>query len=132
MKNIKLLTANELKDVIDEQLNQIHHLERSQMELKDFLEADSEDQDFIVALSENEVVLNEKQTYVSTLKAQLKIVDPVFYIENYGKNVITSIPTVTVTSVGVSNMSALSDDVERVAISLEEEKCSSTDNGIYL
>jgi hypothetical protein len=118
--------------VIDEQVNQIHHLERSQMELKDFLEADSEDQDFIVALSENEVVLNEKQTYVSTLKAQLKIVDPVFYIENYGKNVITSIPTVTVTSLDVSNMSALNNGVERVAISLEEEKSSSTDNGIYL
>jgi hypothetical protein len=129
MKNIKLLTANELKDVIDEQLNQVNHLERSQMEIKDFLEADSNDQDFVVALAENEDILTEKQTYISTLKAQLKIVDPVFYIENYGKNVVTSLPTASVASYD-RNTNSLNSGLS--AISIEEEKASLEDTGIYL
>jgi hypothetical protein len=71
------LTGSQIRYFIDEILNQIHHLKRSQEELKKALE-NEEDEDFIDAVRENEVVLINKRRRVKGLIELLEKVDPAY------------------------------------------------------
>ncbi len=83
--NINLLSATELRGIIEENINQIGHLRRSQKEITEFLQLESDDAEFLQALQENEDVLQSKLAYVQALKNQLRTVDPACYKQYYGK-----------------------------------------------
>lgn len=87
ISEIKKLTIHELRDAIDEISNQIVHLERSQVELREFIASTDNEEDkvdFESAIIENTGVLIDKKKKVQVLRARLKLVDPAYYVEHYG------------------------------------------------
>ena len=66
---------------IDELLNQIKHLERSQIELQAAILDDVNDEDFQLAYIENEQVIRDKTKKVTKLKEKLRQIDPAYRSE---------------------------------------------------
>ena len=70
--------AFELRSLVEEQMHQIKHLQRSQLELLAALAETPGDADFLDAFTDNERVLISKNEKVERLKAALRRKDPSF------------------------------------------------------
>jgi len=70
-----------LRATLEELLNQIEHLERSQEEIHIAFAADPSDADFSDALRENEVTLNTKKANVLRVHGELLRIDPAYRAE---------------------------------------------------
>ncbi len=127
---IKKLQLHELRDIIDEQLNHILHLERSQVELREVLLEVPDDHDFVCALSENEVTLKEKRSYVYALKQQLFLVDPAYFTERYGK--LEKLQGSSTPSAPAPSRAIIAIESGISACSLESKVEDIDDAGVYL
>jgi hypothetical protein len=67
-----------LRATIDELSSQVQHLEHSQVELQDALEETPDDEDFLLALRENEEVIRMKKDRIAELHEQLYTLDIAF------------------------------------------------------
>ena len=63
--------ASALKDEIDRLENSVRHLERSNRELKEELEANGRDVDYQVAIGDNIVLLAKQKARIASLKEEL-------------------------------------------------------------
>lgn len=121
ISEIKKLTIHELRDAIDEISNQVLHLERSQVELQEFIDStdDSDDKvEFQCAIDENVSILMDKKKRIRVLKERLRLVDPAYFIEHYGD------------SEAAEDLKPEESAPAPIAISVEEEKVA--DQGLYL
>jgi hypothetical protein len=67
-----------LRAALEEQVNRVNHLERSQVELLEALEECPTDDDFILAIRENEILLKTKRSEIFELEKHLKRKDPAY------------------------------------------------------
>lgn len=71
-----------LRHMIDELKHQVFHLERSNRELSDALEAEPGDEDFMDAIDENRSIIINKKHRVRGLLQQLEQCDPAYRQEH--------------------------------------------------
>ncbi len=67
-----------LRATIEELSRQVQHLEQSQIELQDALKETPDDEDFLLALQENEEVIRTKKDRIVELHEQLYTLDIAF------------------------------------------------------
>jgi hypothetical protein len=78
----------ELRDKIDEISNQIFHLERSNEELSSFLLEEPGEEEFILAISENNTIIENKRNEVVDLKILLCSIDAAYFKEHYNDELV--------------------------------------------
>lgn len=76
------LSISELRDLIDETAHQVGHLTRSQQELATALNEDPTDSDFLLAIQENEAIIEDKKANIERWTSILRQKDPAFRIES--------------------------------------------------
>jgi hypothetical protein len=79
----------QIRDDIDELVHQMEFLQKSQIEIKNFLQTNPEDDDFIVAFEENKTSLNKRYEKLLKLNKKLQNIDPTY--RSNGKNLIENI-----------------------------------------
>lgn len=72
------LSSEEIKDIIDEYNHQLFHLERSQKELKAYIDEDPEDRDLKTAYEENIDVIDRRKDAIAVMIKYLEENDPAF------------------------------------------------------
>jgi hypothetical protein len=77
--------AYEIRMLIDENLHQIRHLERSQNELREALKETPDDADFIIAVAENDKIIAAKKHKVVELREILRHMDPAYNEEKHAE-----------------------------------------------
>ena len=75
------MSAAEIRFALEETENAFNHLERSQTELKEYLEVE-EDEEISKAYLENKHVLVKKRARAKELYELLEKVDPAYFVEN--------------------------------------------------
>lgn len=73
---VEKMSSVEIRDVIREYQHHIFHLERSQGELKEAIEEDPDDRDFMFAYLENQETIALKKESIKKLEKKLEEVDP--------------------------------------------------------
>jgi hypothetical protein len=81
-----------LRHMIDELKHQCFHLERSNRELADALEADPGDKDFLDAIDENRSIIIQKKHKIRSLLEQLEQCDPAYRQQVFDQLQLDSIP----------------------------------------
>ena len=99
--NIKDISVQELRDIIDATTNQVAHLQRSQKELLAALKNEPDDSDFKEAYEENIITIQKKQKTIMDFKEHLKSVDKAFYLEHYKDHSVGTTSITGDTSAGV-------------------------------
>lgn len=117
------LTVDQIKDTIDEYNHQLFHLERSQKELKVYLDEDPDDRDLKTAYEENIDVIERRKDMIVIMIKYLEENVPFFEKSMATANLNSSLPTTTVGSVTASVQSLTVDDQDQ-----EEDE---DDRGMY-
>ena len=92
-KPLEEFTLEEVRDMLHEKTNQLHHLLCSQHQLLEALRVDPEDKDFLEAYGENKDTIAKRERSIHTLTEYLKRHDPSFRIDSI------DVPSTTIRSV---------------------------------
>lgn len=101
-----------LRAALEEQVNRVNHLERSQVELLEALEECPDDDDFIQAIRENEILLKTKRSEIFELEKHLKRKDPAYKLSELPNSTLY-IPAVELPGISIS----VNDDISVPVIS---------------
>jgi hypothetical protein len=82
--NLETQSRYELRDLIDEQKNQLEHLVRSVEELREFLSEEPDEVEFQTAIKENLVTIEVKTDKIKEMKILLCAIDAAYFMEHYG------------------------------------------------
>eukprot|EP01041_Mallomonas_annulata_P004540 gene4540-9007_t len=134
----------EIRAMIEEVLNQLQHLQRSQHEISQALQEDPRDTDFLEAYMENENVIKRKIEKIEELEDFLEKVDPAFREERkairqgLANSPINEVIVVSVDNNSISEVTQppVHSQPQTIVIPVIQENQTGNDihseNGIYL
>lgn len=115
-----------IRSEIDEMLNQLKHLERSQNELREAILRDGDDEEFRLALIENEQVIQNKNEKLSKLKEKLGQIDPAFRSEVAARERLPIQVNFSTQSNGLPQLPALTSEI------ITSTNVEASSDGFYL